>query len=250
MQELTPRDRKDRIVAASVTLALAIILLLTLRFGTVGYDSQLTADNYTAELAPPDDEELFLEPELLNLGEEEATTHDAPSQSVKGNPELAETDHSKVVAKGDNPKPAPAVEKPVTQKQESPVQATTPSATDKEREKATSTVAKGFAPRNGNPTGDTGGSGAGDSGVGVAGNLRGRTFQGCPSPKVQLRHKTVVKVDVVVDEDGRVISASASGSADASIRRQCEQAARQARWSAKKGAGETRGSITFTITPK
>lgn len=64
-----------------------------------------------------------------------------------------------------------------------------------------------------------------------------------------LRNKTTVTVSVVIDSDGNVISAKASGGASASIRRACEQAAKGAKWSPKKGAGETRGSISFTITP-
>ncbi|MDE6423412.1 MAG: hypothetical protein K2K95_08340, partial [Muribaculaceae bacterium] len=64
------------------------------------------------------------------------------------------------------------------------------------------------------------------------------------------RHKTIVTVNVVIDAAGKVIAASSTGSDDANIRRKCEAAAKQARWSAKKGASTTRGSITFTITPK
>ena len=98
--------------------------------------------------------------------------------------------------------------------------------------------------------GGPGGPGAGGTGVGISGSARGRTFLGCPKPDVALRHKAVVKVNVVIDASGKVVSASASGSADASIRRKCEQAARGARWTEKKGVSETRGTITFTITPR
>ena len=117
-----------------------------------------------------------------------------------------------------------------------------PSQTDKERQKATSSVANKFAPHNGSTEGsDKGTSGAGGTGVGVSGNAHGRSFISCPKPDVALRHKTIVTVNVVIDAAG-------SGSAD--IRRKCEAAARQARWSAKKGATSTRGSIRFTITPR
>lgn len=86
--------------------------------------------------------------------------------------------------------------------------------------------------------------------MGITGNASGRTFKGCPKPDVTLRNKTTVTVSVVIDADGNVTSAKASGGSSAAIRRACEQAARGAKWSAKKGAGETRGSITFTITPR
>ena len=151
---------------------------------------------------------------------------------------------------GENPKPAPQVEKKITQKQESPVKATEPPATNEEQSKISSAMANKFSGKNGATDGKSGSNGSGGTGVGIAGNANGRTFLGCNTPNVTLRHKTTVKVSVVIDATGKVISATASGSADASIRRACEQAARTARWSEKKGAGETRGSITFTITPK
>lgn len=67
---------------------------------------------------------------------------------------------------------------------------------------------------------------------------------------VELTNKTVVVVDITVNEEGAVTSASARGSASSVIRRKCEQSALQARWSKKRGAGDTRGTITFTITPR
>ncbi len=247
----TEREKKDRWIAIGLTLVIVVIIALFLVGGRLTFYPPLTADSTPAEMmVPEEEEEMFVEPELLDLGEEKAVTNDAPAPSFKGQPEPAPEDHTELIVKGENPKPAPPVEKPITQKKESPVKATTPTVTDKEKAKVTSSVAKGFAPRNGTETGKNSNSGAGGDGVGIQGSIRGRTFNGCPKPNVSLRHKTVVKVEVVVDEDGKVISASATGTADASIRRACEQAARQATWSAKKGAGDTHGSITFTITPR
>lgn len=247
----TKREKKDRLLAIGLTLLIVVLIALFLLGGRLTFSPPLTADSAPAEMMmPEEEEELFVEPELLDLGEEKAVANDAPASSFKGQPEPAPEDHTELIVKDENPKPAPPVEKPITQKKESPVKATTPTATDKEKAKVTSSVAKGFAPRNGTETGKNSNSGAGGDGVGIQGSVRGRTFNGCPKPNVSLRHKTVVKVEVVVNEEGKVISASATGSADASIRRACEQAARQATWSAKKGAGDTHGSITFTITPR
>lgn len=80
--------------------------------------------------------------------------------------------------------------------------------------------------------------------------MSGRQFLGCPLPDVELAHKTTVTVSIIVDADGHVTSATASGAATRAIRKKCEQAAMQARWSAKKGATSTRGTLTFTIIPK
>lgn len=249
---MTTREKKDSVIAAAITFLVALLILLVLFIGGMRYDRALLAESSIPEQIPEEEEEeLFIDPELLDLGEENAISNDAPAPAFKGEPELAEEDKAEVVEPGENKKPAPPLPKHVTQKKESPVKATEPSATDKERSKATSSVAKGFSGRNGVTDGQSSQSvGSGGTGLGVQGNARGRTFIDCPKPDVTLRHKTVVTVNIVVDAAGKVISASAAGSASADIRRKCEQAARQARWTEKKGAGETRGTITFTITPK
>lgn len=250
MQPENKRQNKDRLVAAAVTFAAALLILLFLFFGGMTFDRQLLAESSTPEIMD-EDEELFIEPEILEeLGEPDAVTHDAPAPAFKGEPEPDVKDNTKLVVPGQNPKPAPPVEKPVTQTKESPVKSTEPSVTKEEKQKVTSSIAKGFSGRNGASEGkNTQGNGAGGSGTGISGNANGRTFLGCPKPDVTLQHKTVVKVSVVIDAAGNVISASASGGADATIRRKCEAAAKSAKWSEKKGAGETRGTITFTITP-
>lgn len=243
------RQQKDKTIAAAVTFVAMLIILLSLFLGGVTFDREQLATQSTPEIAA--DEELFLEPEILkDLGEENAVHQDKPAESFKGEPEPAETDNTKLVVKGENPKPAPPVEKLVTTKKESPVKATEPSISKEEKQRVTSSIAKGFSSRNGSAEGKAGSDGAGGTGLGITGNASGRTFKGCPKPDVTLRNKTTVTVSVVINADGDVISAKASGGASAAIRRACEQAARGAKWSAKKGAGETRGSITFTITPR
>ena len=244
------QEQKDKSIAAAITFVVMLIIILLLFLGGVTYDRQLLAESSTPEISI-EEEELFLEPEIIKpLGEEDATVQDAPAKAFKGEPEKAETENTKLVVKGDNPKPAPPVDKLVTTTKESPVQATEPSISKEEKQKVTSTVANAFSGRNGASEGSNGTAGSGGTGIGITVNASGRTFLGCPKPDVTLRNKTVVTVSVVIDAEGKVISATASGGATAAIRRACEQAARGAKWSAKKGAGESRGSITFTITPK
>ncbi len=246
------REDKDRAIAAGLTFFVALILLLVLFFGGISFDRQMLAESSTPELMPVE-EELFIEPELVDLGEEASVNQTTkPAPSLKGEPAPAPEDHVEIVEPGVKPDPVvKPVVKEVTQKKESKVQKEEPSLTDKERQKATSSVANKFAPKNGQTEGsDKGTSGAGGEGVGVSGNANGRSFISCPKPDVALRHKTIVKVNVVIDAEGKVIEATATGSADATIRRKCEDAAKQAHWSAKKGATSTRGSITFTITPR
>lgn len=246
------KEDKDRALAAGLTFFVALVILLVLFFGGITFDRQLMAESSTPELMPPE-EETFIEPELVDLGEETSVNHHTdPAPTLKGEPEPAPEDHAEIVEPGEKPDPVvKPVVKEVTQKKESKIQKEEPSQTDKERQKATSSVANKFGPKNGQTEGsDKGMSGAGGTGIGVSGNAHGRSFISCPKPDVALRHKTIVTVNVVIDAEGKVIEASATGSADASIRRKCEAAARQARWSAKKGATSTRGSITFTITPR
>lgn len=242
-------EKKDSAIAAAVTFLATLLILLILFFGSMNFDRALMARVSIPEIQE-DEEELFIEPELLETGEPDAIFNNSPVPQLKGEPEPDVADNTKLVTPGDNPKPAPPVDKLVTTPKESPVKATEPTITDEEKKRVTSSVAKGFSGRNGSESGKTGSSGAGGDGVGVQGNANGRTFISCPKPDVTLRNKTIVKVSVVIDADGKVTKASATGGADAGIRKKCEHAARQARWSAKKGVAETHGSITFTITPK
>lgn len=247
-------SRRASIWAATVTFAAAVIILLWLFFCGLTFDRAALAASSTPEIQLPDEEELFIEPELVrNLGEENAVTHDEPAPALQGKPEPAPVENTKHVEPGKNEKPAPPVEKPVTQKKESPVKATEPPKTNEEKKRVTSKMANKFPGQNGTPSGSTGGSGAGGTGVGIAGNVAGRTFKGCPKPSVELQNKVVVEVRVTIDARGKVTSATArskSGKPSAAILRACEQAARGARWSEDPDTPSARGSITFTITPK
>lgn len=243
------RYDKDRAIAAFFTFLIALVILLVLFFGGISWNSDAITKAPAAELM--EDEELFIEPELVELGEENAVNNNKPAPAMKGEPDPAPEDKAEIIEPGPKPEPAPPKPKLNTQKKESTMKVEEPSQTDKERQKATSSVASKFSTKNGAVEGtDKGTSGAGGTGIGVSGNAHGRSFISCPKPDVALRHKTIVTVNVVIDAEGKVTEASATGSADASIRRKCEAAARQARWSAKKGATSTRGSITFTITPR
>lgn len=248
---MTPREKKDKSIAAAITFAVVLLILLVLFIGGMEYQRSQLAETSRPELMLPEDEEQFLEPEILrDLGEKDAVNHDSPAPAFKGEPEKAETDNNRLVVPGKNPKPAPPTEKLVSTTKENELKTTEPKATDEEKQKVTSKITNSFSGRNGATDGTSGTSGAGGTGTGISGTASGRSFIGCPTPNVSLRNKTVVKVSVVIDAEGKVISASASGGASAEIRRACEQAARGARWSAKKGASETRGTITFTIYPK
>lgn len=240
---------KDRTIAALATTSVVAAILALLFCGSISWDRQLIAQDPSPEIEP---EETFYEPELVELGEETSVAKDKPAPTLKGKPKPDKTDNAEIVDPGlkETPKPKPARNEN-TLKKESKLQQEEAARTEKERKLATSSVASKFSPKNGAEEGsDKGVSGSGQEGVGINGNAHGRTFISCPKPDVALRHKTVVTVNVVIDADGNVSDANASGSADASIRRKCEAAARRAKWSPKKGVASTRGSITFVIYPK
>lgn len=245
---MTSQEKKDKGIAAGVTMLVALAILLWLFFTGLSWDREKLAAASIPEEAQ--EEELFLDPELLNLGEEDATANDQPAPNPLGEPEPAPVDNNRLIEPGENPKPAPPQPKMVSTPKESEVKSTEPTVTDKERQKITSSMSNKFSGKNGKPDGKNGSNGSGGDGIGVQGFARGRAFQGCPKPYLESNHKLTVTVNVVVDESGRVTHATAAGGASATIRRACEQAALKARWSAKKGAGETRGTLTFTITPQ
>lgn len=259
--------KNDQIKAALLTLLAVLAIILLLLLGSLQIPPQFPPKQAPAELLPLD-EETFIEPEIIPLGEEDAVNHDAPAPALKGDPEPAPVDKKPTPPKNTEKSSlqTKSQEKPLvaSKKSKSELKSSEPSVkkeksttdkpavnNDKERQKASSAVASKFSPKNGSASGSSqADNGSGGSATGIAGNATGRTFISCPKPDVSLRNKTVVTVSVVIDADGKVTEAKASGSASASIRRACEAAARAARWSAKKGASSTRGSITFTITPK
>lgn len=234
---------KEEIIAAIATFFFVLAAVVALYFGGVTYDKALLAAASMPE--PMEDEEMFLDPELIHdAGEDLSRFDDEPAPLQKGVEEAgdapeppAEAQTSVASAKpsetkmkrSDNPAPNPVKTENTREKQE--------------KDALAANMRKGF-----NQGGAA--SGAGGEGVGVNGNAPGRRFISCPQPDVALREKTIVKVDVTVNADGLVISAKARSGGTSAIRKACENAARGAKWSPKKGAADTPGTITFTITPK
>lgn len=247
------RRRKDTVIAASVTFGVALLILLWLFFGGMTFDRSTLASASMPEIQTPE-EELFLEPELItDLGEPDAMAQDEAAPVFKGEPEKSEQENTKLIVPGKNDKPAPPVEKKITQPQESPLSSVEPSKTDENKQKVTSKIADKFSSTNGTSTGTSGTNGAGGAGVGILGSVNGRTFKGCPKPSVELQNKVVVQVNVTIDASGRVIKAvarSKSGKASQAILNACQQAALKARWSEDKATPTATGTLTFTITPK
>lgn len=244
-------ERRDSFIAAFVTILAVGLVLVWLLVATLRYDEKMAATSENPEL---EEDEIFLDPELLlrndkTIGEPDATAHDSPAPEIKGEPAPAPVEQPHTVVSGENSVPSPE-QTLITSNVESAVQTAAPDK-KKEEEKVATSMAGKFSSKPGSVQGKFDSAGGSDgAGSGVTGKMSGRQFLGCPLPDVSLAHKTTVTVSITVDAEGKVMTATASGAATREIRRKCEQAAMQARWSAKKGAASTRGSLTFTIIPK
>ncbi len=244
-------ERRDSFIAAFVTLVAVGLLLVWLLIATLHYDERMAATTENPQL---EEDEIFLDPELLlenhqSIGEPDIANQDAPAPEIKGEPVPSPIEQPHTVVAGENPEPSPE-QTLISSDTESAVE-TAASNKKKDDEKVASSMAGKFSSKPGSVQGKFDSPGGSDGvATGVTGKMSGRQFLGCPLPDVALSHKTTVTVSITVDADGKVTSATASGAATREIRKKCEQAAMQAKWSAKKGATSTRGSITFTIIPK
>lgn len=243
-----PRNNKTRwetIIAAGVTMMTALVLLLILLYGKMTWPPAAVA----AASVPEPEEELFIDPELLDLGEEQSEQKDAPAPAPAGEPEKSPEKVEEVVVKGVSEKPAPPKERKVTAPVQSPVKATEPKMTDEDVRKIKDRTAGAFS-ENGSKTGSKNAAGSGGTGAGIAGNVAGRELISCPRPEVKLRNKTVITVKVTVDAEGRVTEARAIKGGDAGLRSKCAAAALKARWRPKEGAAPAKGTIIFTLVPR
>lgn len=248
-------QRKDSIIAAAVTFVVTLLLLLFLFFKSLDYDRQALAETSVPELQ--DDEEIYLEPELLQLGNDGETEVDVPEEAAPqppGQPDPAEEEQPVQVVKN----PEPPAEEPVTSKprlvaskEPSDVKTSTPRLSDEEQKRIASVSGKFKTDNNGAVNGkDAPASSSGGNGVSTSGALKGRSMLSCPSWKLILNQKTTIRVNVTVDADGNVTKATAqSGGGTPNLRSQCEKMALRSKWTPKPGAAPATGTITFTITP-
>lgn len=249
---MTHNERKDRTIAGIVALVITGLILLLLIFSKIGGSlDSLLAENKIIE----EEEEIFLEPELMNLGEPESMLNDEPAPRLQGEPEFSETPSDELVERGESQTPT-TQPRQVTQTTESSVQATTPTATEREESRISTSVRNSFNRQNGDQSGTSqNANGSGGTGIGKIGNIKGRTFLGCGNPAITIAKEVTIVVRVTVDENGNVTSASfksdsGPGAGNKRLRDACVQASRNAKWSAKKGTASQTGTITWRLKPK
>lgn len=248
------RENKAQVIAAAITFGVALIILILLFVLTVGDDRRLLSETSNPELQ--DDEEYFLEPELLvldNPGDEEVKTVDEAAPQTPGEPDPAEEEQPvRVVKNEEPPKEPPVSNKPklVSTPKESDVKTSTPKLTAEEEKRIASMSGKLKTDNNGSRTGkESANSGSGGNGIAAQGSVNGRKMISCPTWKLTLTQKTTVKVSITVNAEGNVTKASAISGGTPNLRTQCEKMALKSKWTAKEGAAPASGTITFTITP-
>ena len=253
-QSKDPRERRAPLIAACCTFGAALVILVLLFILTVGDDRRLLSETSIPEMQ--DDEEYFLEPEILvidNPGDENAEVIDEAAPQTPGEPDPAEAEQPvRVVKNEEPPREEPVSNKPkqVSTPKESDVKTSTPKLSAEEEKRIASMQGKLKSDNNGSRTGkESANSGSGGDGVSMQGNVNGRKMLSCSTWKLKLNQKTTVKVNITVDADGNVTSASAVQGGTPNLRAQCEKMARSSKWTKKPGASPTNGTITFTIVP-
>lgn len=236
--------KKDSAIAAGVTLLAALIILLLLFVGHMGYDREALARASMPEIQ--EDEVMYLEPELdLSApGEENELPDEGDAPLPLGEP-VPGPENEEIVTPGKSPEPKPSSEQPVASTKPSPVKATDNQMSDAEKKRLQSMNAKFSTTTNGSAEGKVAAVN-GQGKVNTSGSLNGRKFLGCATSKMEITNPQQVVIQVVVAADGHVKKATALSGAEP-YRSQCRIWAQNARWSAKEGAPDATGTITFTI---
>lgn len=254
MQQEDRRDRKASIIAASLTFGVALVILVLLFVLTVGDDRRALAETSTPEMQ--DDEEIFLDPELLvidNPGDETAEIVDEAAPQPPGEPDPAEEEQPERVVKNEvEPVEEPVSNKPklVADNKPNEMKTSPPKLSTEDEKRVASVAGKLKTDNNGAKNGkETANSGSGGNGISATGSVNGRRMLSCPTWKVKLTQKTTVKVSITVDASGNVTSASAVSGGTPNLRTQCEKMAKGSKWTPKSGAAPASGTISFTISP-
>ena len=251
------RPRSPQIIAAAVTVLAAFGLLVFLWFTYVGQDrEELAASSIPEE---PDLEEVYIEPEMLTPepaddAEEEADESEEAAPEALGLPEKTpEPPVEKQVAAthSEQPKPTKSNQNLASQRKPSPVRTQPATTNPKPDSRIASQMGAQFNANNGSTSGRHGSAGSGGSGTSVSSQgITGRTFRGFTGKvRSDKPFKASVRIRVTVDASGKVTAASliSAGGAPNAIAQQCVAWARRCSWSAKPGAADAQGVITYNV---
>lgn len=249
------RDKKASIIAAAATFIIALVILLLLFTLSLRYDREALATSSTPEIQ--EEEEIYLEPEILQIEEQGEVLNKEEQQSAPqppGQPDPAEEEQPERIVHNleKNPEP-PVSNKPklISTPEPSDVKTSPPKVDTRNEQRIASMSGKFQTDNNGAQNGrESGVSGTGGVGVAKTGSVSGRKMLSCPTSIVTLNQTTTIRVNITVNAAGNVISAKAVSGGTPALRSACEGWARGSKWSPAPGAPDATGSITFTITPK
>ncbi len=254
-QQITP----NQYIAAIATLliaALICLLLFIVDIATTTSAPQKESPKPQLAALDEEEEEEFVEPIIEDPGTTDAIEEPTEEASAAplGEPEKAPEPSTRVSTSGPKEKPNTSSEHLVSQKKESPVQTVTPSKKNTPDSKIASEVGGKFSAHNGTSTGSavgTSGSASEGAGVSTSGTMgNGRAMLSCPKPSLRLSKKTTVKIQVIVNSEGKTLSATCSTpGVENTLKQKLIAAAKQSTWTPLKGAPDASGTITFTIVP-
>lgn len=249
---MKPGEKRDSIIAAAVTFGVALIILLLLFILSLDFDREALATSSIPEIQ--DEEEIFLEPELLRLGDPDAT-RDEPGQDAApqppGEPDPADENQPEAAVHDTKPQ----VETPVTNKaplvasnNNTELTSPAPKISEEQQKRVKDVGGKFSSDNNGSPSGkESAYSGSGGSGVSATGNIKGWKMISCPTSKISTSVKvTKVTVSITVSAEGKVTVHGATGGTKEQ-NNICKKWAAASKWQTNASAKSASGSITFTI---
>lgn len=258
------RPTNGQNIALSVTVLAAILLILLLLGVHLDFGNKADAPQKEAitmampEEIDPLDEEMFIEPELTNLGDPENTATDESEAPIpSGTPDISDVPNDKLVVNGPNPNPNKESEHLATTTKPSDVKTTAPSPKDIEDQRIKDDMSNKFKAQNGKSDGKetTAASGKGGNGEGhakgeISGGRKLENDPGLTDFDIGGNNIKIVKVTVDVRADGKVVSGTAkcvTSVNDATLEKKVKKASEKTQWTPKPDAPTVLATITWTL---
>lgn len=260
-------------IALSVTATVALILLLLLlgihlslpQPSPTNAGKKISMASIEPEVIPEpllEDQELFIEPELIDDGTPETPDNDlaqADAVTPPGEPQQAPEPNDRLVVNGPNPKQNQEAEPLVAANKPNDIKTTKPSPKDKPDQKIQSEEKAQVSFHNGRrdgkaPTASSGNGNASSSSSAHGEAQGGRSLlNNPPVGSFTISSRITVTVTIQVKADGSVVKGSASVTGLSSkyndLRHKLIAAAEKTKWTPKAGAPTVRGTIYWTLTP-
>lgn len=251
------RPDTPQYIAAAATLLIALALSVFLWYAGMGPDAEELAAASIPEA--PDEEEVYIQPEMLvprpaDEAEQESDKAVETEAEALGLPEKVESEpvRTRQSVHSEQTRSTRSNENLTTQSRPSPVK-TEPAKPNlrPDETRLSDRMGAQFNAQNGIQGGQHGAAGRGGNGTSVSSQgLKGRTFHGYAGKvRSDKPFKANIKVRVTVSADGKVKNAwlLSGGGAPVGIAQQCVEWAKKCSWSAKPGAADAQGVITYNV---